>query len=63
MHLDAGSDHGIAVVEDNALGMNRPDHVDHVLDLVRSAHKRVRHLAAGHEVHLAVLQMEAGIGK
>ena len=61
VHLDAGRDHRIPVVEDHALGKDRPDHADNVLDLVGGAHERVAHLAPGGERHLTVLKVEASV--
>ena len=63
MQREARHDFAVSVVEDRAVGVDQPDHADHVFDIERVAQEAVAHAAACGESHLAVLQVEAGLGE
>ena len=63
MHRHAGRDLAVAGMKGDALAKDMADHRRHVLDRKRMPQHAVTHAAPGRVAHLAVLQMEPGIGK
>ena len=63
VHRDAGREFGIAIVEANSLGVHSHHHLGHVTGGERMAVLALGHVATGGERHLAVLQMESGVGE